>query len=86
MARGYKTGGRKKGTPNKATTEVKNALISAFDEMGGVPALVEWGRENPTEFYKLWVKVMPVQQTEGLGDGQPVEVILKRAEPKDANG
>jgi hypothetical protein len=29
----------------------------AFKELGGMPALVQWGQENPTEFFKIWAKV-----------------------------
>ena len=72
MARGYKTGGRQKGTPNKATLTVKQALNEAFDRMGGVDALVEWGESNRDEFYKLWVKLLPTQVNDS------VEVIDKR--------
>lgn len=66
MAKGIKTGGRKKGSVNKTTTAVKEALISAFEELGGVPSLVEWGRLNETEFYKLWVKVLPQEVNASL--------------------
>lgn len=59
MAKGTKTGGRKKGSLNKTTTAVKEALTVAFEDLGGVPSLVAWGHENLTEFYKLWVKVLP---------------------------
>ena len=59
MAKGVKTGGRKKGSANKTTTAVKEALIEAFEEIGGIDSLVSWGRLNETEFYKLWVKVLP---------------------------
>ena len=31
MAYGRKTGGRKAGTPNKITTEVKNKLVELID-------------------------------------------------------
>ena len=31
MAYGIKTGGRKAGTPNKITTEVKNKLVELID-------------------------------------------------------
>ena len=61
MAAGRKTGGRTKGTPNKTTTAVKEALNLAFEGVGGVPQLQEWAKENPTEFYKLWVKMLPQQ-------------------------
>lgn len=80
-----KTGGRKAGTPNKATTRVKDALIEAFDNLGGVDALVEFGRENPGEFYKLWVKVLP-SQINDKGPTEPVEVIIKRATKPETNG
>lgn len=59
MAAGRKTGGRQKGTPNKATAQVKEALNAAFDGIGGVPQLTTWAREQPTEFYKLWAKMLP---------------------------
>jgi len=61
MARGRKTGGRKPGSINKTTAEVKAALVKAFDELGGIPSLVEWGRKAPGEFYKLWVKMLPTE-------------------------
>lgn len=59
MAIGQKTGGRKKGTPNKLTVSVKEALSDAFDDLGGIESLVAWGRANPDDFYKLWVKLLP---------------------------
>lgn len=35
-----KTGGRKKGTPNKLTKAVKDIIASAADELGGQERLV----------------------------------------------
>lgn len=77
-----KTGGRKKGTPNKATTEVKKALSEAFDQMGGVQHLVTWGKENPTEFYKLWVKILPAQSSDA-DTSQPVHIHFGNMEDND---
>ena len=31
----------------------------AFDELGGVPSLVAWGKKNPNEFYGLWGRLAP---------------------------
>lgn len=56
-----KSGGRKKGSANIATKEVKDALLEAFDRLGGISGLVEWGEDNKTEFYKLWTKLLPHQ-------------------------
>ncbi len=60
--------GRVKGVPNKSTIAVKQALIDAFEKMGGVNRLVEFAHEQPGEFYKLWVKVMP-QEISGVDGG-----------------
>jgi|GEM_PF-2210517 len=41
------------------TATVKQALLEAFELLGGVPALVEWGEKHPTQFYALWGKLLP---------------------------
>lgn len=61
-----KTGGRRPGTPNKNTTAIKDAFKQAFDDMGGAEALVTWGRENQTDFYKLASKLIPVDMNAKL--------------------
>ncbi len=61
MANGRKTGGRKAGTPNKATVVVKAALNEAFERAGGVEALIEFAKASPGEFYKLWVRMLPTE-------------------------
>lgn len=61
MAKGLKTGGRQRGVPNKKTAAVKEALDMAFQQIGGVKALVKWGKENPTPFYQAWVKLLPLK-------------------------
>lgn len=53
--------GRRAGTPNKTTASIKAAFVAAFDNLGGIPALVEWGKENPTDFYKLVSRLIPVE-------------------------
>jgi len=51
--------GRKPGQVNKTTASVKQALTSAFEQRGGVPALLKWAEKEPTHFYQLWGKLMP---------------------------
>lgn len=63
--------GRPKGVPNKSTAAVKGALTEAFEKLGGVEALVAWGTGNPTDFYKLWAKMMPTEVTGA--DGGPIQ-------------
>lgn len=68
-----KEGGRKKGTPNKTTANMRQAFQDAFDQMGGVDALVEWGLKSPNLFYPLASKLIPLQVTGKDGE----ELVLK---------
>ena len=65
--------GRKKGTPNKSTVLVKSVLAEAFEGIGGVPALIKWAEDNQTEFYKLFVKLLPVQVDANVAGSIAVE-------------
>lgn len=70
--------GRQKGTPNKFTRTVKETILQCFEDIGGRDAFAKWARRNPTEFYKLYGKVLPLSLQ---GDGSK-EFILK-FEPDD---
>jgi hypothetical protein len=52
--------GRKKGVPNKTTTAAREAFQMAFDKIGGPEALAAWATKEPTEFYKLFARLIPV--------------------------
>jgi hypothetical protein len=66
-----KTGGRKAGTPNRVTADLKAAVLAAFDQAGGVSYLVSLAKTNSTAFCTLLGKVLPTQIT-GNGGG-PLE-------------
>lgn len=57
---GPKTGGRRKGTSNKLSGDVKAMVLAALDETGGVTYLVEQSKANPTAFMTLVGKVLPM--------------------------
>lgn len=61
--RGYKTGGRQKGTPNKITTSVRENTIAVFEQIGGINAMAKWARTNRTQFYMLYGKLVPSDPT-----------------------
>lgn len=65
-----KTGGRKKGTPNKTTGAIKDMIVQALSEAGGVGYLLKQAKENPTAFMGLVGKVLPLQLTGE--DGAPI--------------
>jgi hypothetical protein len=59
--------GRKKGAKNRVGTDVREAVVQAFEAGGGYKWLVTQMRENPKAFMQLLGKVMPMQVT-GAGD------------------
>jgi len=72
-----KTGGRKKGTPNKATRDIRKAVLEAFEKGGGPEWLRKQMEENPVAFMNLLGKILPTQIT-GAGDGAlEIQVVRK---------
>lgn len=60
MPKGFKAGGRKKGSSNVVSKTTKDNLLDTFILLGGVPQMVKWAQANNTEFYKLWAKTLPL--------------------------
>ena len=78
MAPGIKTGGRQKGTPNKTTALLKDAILQAATDAGEgnlVAYLKKQATENPAPFMSLLGKVLPMQVTGE--DGGAVQVVFK---------
>ena len=69
--------GRPKGVPNKTTASIKSAISESFDKLGGVPSLVSWGDEHPTEFYALWGRLAPkeVEMSTPAGAALVIKVV-----------
>lgn len=59
MAKGQKTGGRQKGVPNKITTDVRNAIVQAFEMVGGAEYLQRLAISDPKAFCTLLGKTVP---------------------------
>lgn len=72
--------GRPKGSLNKVTVEAKRALELAFQGIGGVEALTEWAKGNPTEFYRLWAKLVPQRVTAEVEHLTPEEKMRRAQE------
>jgi hypothetical protein len=59
-----KLGGRQKGTPNKTTVVMKEAIMSVYadlqEEAGESHGhFKQWAKDNSTEFYKIAAKLIP---------------------------
>lgn len=75
MARGRKTGGRQKGTPNKVTTDVKEMVLAALNRAGGEQYLARQAEENPASFMALVGRIIPSQVRASLSGGEQGEPI-----------
>lgn len=67
--------GKKKGSKTKQTKAVKQCIINAFEDMGGVENLVKWGQANETEFYKLWGRMIP-HDVDVTSDGKELQAVV----------
>ena len=57
-----KTGGRKPGTPNKVTSDVKQALVGALEKLGGEMFFVRMGRSrHQGALASLFGRLLPLQ-------------------------
>lgn len=56
-----KLGGRKKGTPNKINGELKEMIMTALHEVGGINYLKFQANENAKTFLLLLGRVLPLQ-------------------------
>lgn len=68
--------GRAKGVPNKLTKSAREAFQRAFDDTGGFESLSTWAKNNRTDFYKLYARLIPVEHVGAGGDG-PISTIVK---------
>lgn len=64
--------GRPKGKPNKVTIAVREMVIKALDQAGGVEYLVRQAKDNPNAFMQLVGKVIPLQVA-----GDPDNPLMK---------
>ena len=82
-----KIGGRKKGTPNKTTALLKDAILQAAeragDKEGMIGYLTKQANENPGPFMSLLGKVLPMQVAGTDEDGEPTAITITYVSPRD---
>ena len=72
--------GRPKGSKNKTTALLKDAILKAAEEAGGKEGMVGYLKQqavkNPTAFMSLLGKVLPIQHTGEDGDAINLKVSV----------
>lgn len=76
----YLPTGRLKGQRLSRDAVVK-AFQDSFELIGGVPRLAIWADANPTEFYKLYARLLPAGTYEGLNSDR--EMIIVHVLPRN---
>jgi hypothetical protein len=82
MARGKKTGGRRKGTPNKVTVQVKDKIATLFDDYDQEQMQADFMQLKPLDRLKMLVSlaeyVIPKQSRATIEQENeaPQQVIL----------
>lgn len=70
--------GRPKGVPNKTTAALKDMILGALDNKGGVAYLEKQADENPTAFLTLVGKVLPMTVAGAGKDGEHLTSVTVR--------
>ena len=60
--------------------QVVSAFHNAFELIGGVPRLALWAHSNPSDFFKLYARLLPSQASSALGESN--ELIIKHVLPR----
>ena len=53
--------GRPKGSLNRTTRKVRETVLRVFERMGGEKKFLEWSIRNPDEFYRYFMRLLPVE-------------------------
>lgn len=52
---------RPNGSKNKVTKTAKDNVLAVFTRLGGTANMAKWAKENQSEFYKLYARLIPQQ-------------------------
>jgi hypothetical protein len=74
MAKGFKTGGRKKGTPNKADG-IREQFFSALRRAGGEQFIYDTLQSDPVAMTKVIASLLPKEQDINLNGFLKVELV-----------
>lgn len=56
---GERRGGRTKGTPNKLTKDVREAILQVAEGLGGAEGMLSWAQEDKANERIFWSQIYP---------------------------
>ena len=67
---------RRRGRPESpGGTAARDSFQQAFEKIGGVDALAEWASKSPTEFFRLFTRLVLLTGEAGGADRLEVEIV-----------
>ena len=86
FVKGDKRAGRPKGVPNKLSGAVKDMILQALSNKGGVAYLERQADEQPAAFLGMVKALLPIQNEHSGKDGGALTVIqrIEQREKSDA--
>jgi len=73
--RGNAGKGRPKGSTNKITRDIREAVLQSFEIVGGAQYLAEQARLNPVAYLSLVGKVLPLQVQGDLAGKMTLQIV-----------
>jgi hypothetical protein len=73
-----KSGGRAKGTPNKVTKTIREAIEASFEQVGGADYLARMAILEPASYMTLLGKVLPAHMNIKTSDNT-FRLVVERA-------
>lgn len=67
------------GAKNKISGQAKENIQAVFVRLGSTAAMAEWAKENKSEFYKIYARLLPI---EGPGNDGAFEHVIRWAGEK----
>jgi len=77
-----KTGGRAKGTQNKVTKTIREAIEASFEQVGGAEYLALMAIKEPASYMTLLGKVLPAHMNIKTTDNT-FRLVVERASATD---
>jgi hypothetical protein len=75
---------RRRRSKTRGGGAARNSFEQAFEKIGGVDALAEWGRKTPTEFFRLFTRLV-LLTGEAAVDSLEIEIV-RFSDPEEADG
>ena len=72
--------GRPKGAKDKVQRCVKESVLTVYEKLGGDDGFYHWACAEPTEFYRLFGKLLPKDVNANVSGGVAIQVISEFTE------